>query len=262
MVRDGDRTQGRAGRPIPRWVHALAREPLVHFALAAAAIFGLYEWVAPRQKPVIRIDDATVEALLRERAANAQRPLTEADRQDVIETYIREEILLREARKRGLDESPRLRTQLVQLMGHALAPAETPPDETALRRFFEANRARFERPAALTVAVAAAPFPAGEPAGGQVSTIRRASAATLATLFGREGADAILKIDDAGWHGPFALGRGVQYVRVLERHAAEVPTYEQAAAYVAQEWEVARQAEAVARAVEALGRDYTIVRPR
>ena len=241
---------------------ALAREPLVHFAIAAALIFGLYALVAPRQKPVIRVDEATVEALLRERAAIARRPLTEADRQDVIETYLREEILLREARKRGLDQSPRLRAQLVQLMGHALAPEATPPDEAALRRFFEANRARFERPAALTLAVAATPLPASEPGSAPASTIRRASAANLAALFGRDGAEAILGIDDAGWHGPFTSARGVQYVQVLERHAAEVPTYEQVAAYVAQEWEVARQAEAVARAVEALGRDYTIVRPR
>lgn len=245
-----------------RWGRALAREPLVQFAIAAAAIFALYGVVAPRQKPVIRVDEATVEALLRERAAIALRPLTEADRQDVIETYIREEILLREARKRGIDQAPRLRSQLVQLMTHALAPEATPPDEAELRRFFAANPKRFERPASLTVAVAATPLPAGEAGMGPGSNIRRASAANLAALFGRDGAAAILAIDDNGWHGPFASARGVQYVRVLERHPAEVPTYEQVAAYVAQEWEVARQAEAIARAVEALGRDYTIVRPR
>lgn len=255
--RGSDTASRRSSVAVRLWAHTLAREPLVHFALAAGLVFGLYALVAPPRKPVIRVDKATVEALLRERAAIAQRPLVEADRQDVIETYIRDEILLREARKRGLDQAPRLRAQLVQLMGHALAPESTPPGEAELRAFYAANRTRYERPAALTLAVAT---DAG--GGGQLSTIRRASAANLGALYGREAASAIVAIDDAGWHGPFASARGPQYLRVLERHEPEQSDYEQVAAFVAQDFEVTRQAEAVARAVERLARDYTIERPR
>ena len=261
--------------------HALSREPIVHFAIAAGLLFGVYAIVAPKEKPTIRIDEATVEALMRERAAIALRPLTDRDRQDVVETYIREEILLREAHKRGLDQTPRVRAQLIRLMNHTLAPERAKPSDEELRRFFDQNRARFERPASLSLAqilfVDGKPVPDGlvdrlntgaDPAAfgdfdmGLGSTIRRASADNLVGLFGRDAAAAILAIGDDRWHGPFRSARGVHVVRIVERHAPEIPTYEQVAYYIAEEWELARQAETIARQVEVLGRAYTIVRSR
>src|SRR5476649_160934 len=262
---------------------ALAREPIVHFAIAAGLLFTLYAVAAPKEKPTIRVDEATIEALMRERAAIALRPLTDQDRQDVVETYIREEILLREAKRRGLDQTPRIRTQLIQLMSHTLVPEGPKPAEEELRRFFDRNRSRFERPAALSLAQilfadgktvpdglidrmndqlnrGADPVGVGDFDMALGSTIRRASADNLAGLFGRDAAASILAIGDDHWHGPFRSARGVHFVRVVQRHPPEMPTYEQAAYYVAEEWELARQSEAIAREVKVLGRNYTIER--
>jgi hypothetical protein len=264
-------------RPEP-W-RALSREPIVHFAIAAGLLFSLYAVVAPKEKPTIRVDEATVEALMRERAAITLHPSTDQDRQDIVETYIREEILLREAKRRGLDQTPRIRMQLIQLMSHALVPEGPKPSEEELRRFFDRNRSRFERPAALSLAqilfAGGKTVPDGlvdrlngraDPAGlgdfdmALGSTIRRASADNLVGLFGRDATVAILAIGDDRWHGPFRSARGAHLIRVVKRYPPEMPTYEQVAYYVAEEWELARQSEAIAREVKVLGRNYTIER--
>lgn len=259
---------------------ALAREPIVHFAVVAGLVFAAYLLLAPAAKPVIRVEEATIDGLMRERGGISLRPLTQQDREDVIETYVGDEILLREATKRGLDRTPRIRTQIVQLMRHALAPETSKPSEMDLRRFFAENGARYEQPAAISLVqvLLANGRPAPEGlierlnAGANAvdvsdfdmslgSTIRRASADNLIGLFGREATLSILAIADDRWHGPFRSARGLHFVRISERHPPESPTFEQVATYVAADWELARQSEAVTRALNGFARDYVVVRP-
>ena len=265
--------------PRPLW-RALAREPIVHFAVATGLIFAAYTLVASPGKPVIRVVQATIDGLLRERGGILLRPLTPQDRADVIETYVAEEILLREAFKRGLDRTPRIRAQIVQLMRHALAPETSPPSETDLRRFFADNQPHYARPAAISLAqiqfandrpvpdgllerlnAGANPTELGDFDIGLGASIRQASADNLVGLFGSAAAVGILAITDDRWHGPFPSVRGVHFVRVRERHPPATPVFEQVAAYVAEDWELARQSDLVARAVMLLGEDYLVVRP-
>jgi PPIC-type PPIASE domain len=259
---------------------AFAREPIVHFAIAAGLIFAAYKLVAPPEKPVIRVEEATIEGLMRERGDLSLQPLTPQDRENVIETYVGEEILLREANKRGLDRTPRIRAQIVQLMRHALAPETSSPSDMDLRRFFAENRARYEQPAAISLVQVLVANGRSAPdglverlnAGANAveasdfdmslgSTIRRASADNLTGLFGREATVSILAIADDRWHGPFRSARGLHFVRVSERYPPESPTFEQVATYVEADWELARQSEAVARALSGFARDYVVVWP-
>ncbi len=265
--------------PGGRW-RAVAREPIVHFAAIAALLFAGHAVLAPSEKPTIRVDQEVVATLLRERATLALRPMTERDRQDVLEAHIAEEVLLREAYRRGLNASPRIRGQLVQAMHNVLVGSGERPDDAELRRFFEANRGRFERPA--TTSFSQIVFAEGNPipegladklnAGAEAATfgdfvlnagprIRHVGAGNLVGLFGRDAAREVMAIADDRWHGPFGSAHGTHFVRIDQRHAAETPTYEQAARYVAEEWEMARQAERLAREVAVLSRGYTIIRP-
>lgn len=259
---------------------SVAREPIAHFAAIAALLFGAHAALAPEQKPTIRVDEEVVATLLRERAALALRPMTEFDRQDVLETYIAEEVLLREAYRRGLNGTPRIRSQLIQAMRASLVGSGDRPDERELRRFFEVNRAKFER--APTISFSQITFADGSPvpdgladrlnagavaasfgdfALGSGPRMRHVGAGNLVGLFGRDATAEIMSISDDRWHGPFRSARGTHFVRIDERHPAEMPSFEQAALYVAEEYEMARQAEKLAREVDALSRGYTILRP-
>jgi hypothetical protein len=188
------------------------------------AVFG-------REKPTIRVESEVIDALMRERTELVLRPLTDADRQDVINNYVAEEILLREAHGRGLDEAPRIRALLIRNMRFALSGDARTPSEGELRTFFEANRALFERP--LTIDVTQIFFADGKPvpegllqtlnAGADStrmgdfdlnrgSSLRHASADDLIGLFGSDGVRAIIAINDKQWHGPIHAARGVHFI--------------------------------------------------
>jgi hypothetical protein len=163
-------------------------------------------------------------------------------------------------------------------MRFALSGDARTPSEGELRTFFEANRALFERP--LTIDVTQIFFADGKPvpegllqtlnAGADStrmgdfdlnrgSTLRHASADDLIGLFGSDGVRAI--INDKQWHGPIHAARGAHFIRIDERRPAETLSFEQVAGYIAEEWEIARQHQKLAKEVAELGKRYTIILP-
>ncbi len=266
-----------AGGNRKRWWSAVVREPILHFIVLAGVLFGGHAMFVKPPRQTIRIDPNTIEYLLRERALMTNRPITEDDRRDATETYVDEEILLREAYRRGLNETPRIRAQLIQTMRQTLVGEVPQPSEAALRTYFDANRARFERPPtiSLTQVFIAAGKPVPEDlmarlkAGGDPTravgldsrigaAIRHASHAELTGLFGPDVARTIAAIDDRDWHGPIQAARGTNFIRIDDRQPASMPTFEQAATYVADEWAMTRQRERLASEIKRLGRDYDI----
>jgi hypothetical protein len=81
----------------------LRREPLVHFLALAALLFLFNYFWSDTQKEKIIVDQRTVDFLIKQREDLVLRKLTPKQRQDLIRSYIRDEILYREAYKRGLD---------------------------------------------------------------------------------------------------------------------------------------------------------------
>jgi hypothetical protein len=253
---------------------------MLHFVFLAGLLFGAHALFSEKEKPTIRIESEIIDALMRERAELTLRPLTDRDRQDVIDNYTAEEILLREARRRGLDQAPRIRALLIQNMRFALSGDSLRPSEEDLRTFFKANRALFERPPTIDLSqilfADGKPVPDGllqmlnagaDPTGigdfdlNLGSSLRHASADDLVRLFGSDGARAIIAIDDKQWHGPIHSARGVHFIRIDERRPAEILTFERVAGYIADEWEMAQQREKLAREVTELARGYKIVLP-
>jgi len=249
---------------------AVIREPILHFTLLAGVLFGAHAMFAEPPRPTIRIDPNTIEYLLRERALLINRPITDDDRRDATETYVEEEILLREAYRRGLNETPRIRAQLIQTMRQTLIGEVPRPSEAALRTYFEANRARFQRPPTISLTqvfiATGKPVPedlmarlkAGGFDGRIGAAIRHASQAELAGLFGPEVARTIAAIDDRDWHGPIQAARGTYFIRIDDRQPASMPSFEQAAAFVADEWGMVQQRQRLAIEIKRIARDYDI----
>ncbi len=134
----------------------IAREPLVHFLAAGAALFTLFQAVGGEQPAA---DDSTIvvdrRALLMhmQYRANAFEPeafgalldaMTPQELQALIDDYVREEALYREASFLGLGESDYIiRQRMIQkmsfLMGD-LAVAGDATEEAALEDYFARNR--------------------------------------------------------------------------------------------------------------------------
>jgi hypothetical protein len=261
------------------WATA-AGDPMLHFVILAGLLFWVHALFSQRDKPSILVEAEVIDALMRERAELTLRPLTDGDRKDVIDNYIGEEILLREAYRRGLDRLPRVRALLIQNTRFALLGDSRSPSEEDLRTFFEANRSRFVRPS--TIDLSQILFADGKPvpegllqrlnAGANPtkmgdfdlnlgSSLRDADADDLVRLFGSDGARAIIASDDEQWHGPIHSARGSHFIRIDKRRPAETLAFEQVAGYIADEWVMAQQNAKLATEISELSSGYTIILP-
>ena len=146
-------------------MRSLLREPLLHFMLAGAALFLAFEWAGngdAARDDAIRVDQPALAQFLvhrnprlsAETAATALATMPSAERESLIEEYVREEVLFRQARAIGLDPYDyvgrrRLITQLDYINRRFLeATLEFSADE--VRAFFDANGERYLVPPKIT----------------------------------------------------------------------------------------------------------------
>src|SRR5262245_21674465 len=88
-------------------MRALLKEPLLQFLLLGAALFAAYNFL--NRNPKVNPDDVIVSAAQIERLAGTftrfhQRGPSAEELKGLIDEYVREEILSREAIKLGLDQ--------------------------------------------------------------------------------------------------------------------------------------------------------------
>ncbi len=250
----------------------------MHFLLLAALLFGAYALVAPSGEDTIVVDQATIDRLVEEREVLLARPLSKEERRAAIATLIDDEVLLREAWRRGLDQDAVVRRHLVQKMRFILAEDQAEPSEAELRAFLESNRERYRTPPTITLEqvfyadratapadlldrlqAGADPDDLGERLDTLGATPTRYSLRDLIGLMGPEAARRIFELPVGDWDGPMPADNGVHFVRVLDQHPSAMPRFEELAGYLRQDWFLARQEEAVAAQLLELRSNYRIV---
>ncbi len=147
----------------------LLREPLLHFLAAGGLLFGAYRWIhgpAPAAEAGpskdIFVDRKSLLTFLQYQA-NAFQPeyfagqldaLSAQARQDLVDKYVREEALFREAEALGLAQGDYvIRRRMVQKMLYLIEDTATEsfaPTEAEIERYFRAHRQRYEAAQTLT----------------------------------------------------------------------------------------------------------------
>lgn len=253
--------------------HFLKREPLVHFLGLAALLFVANAVFSGDDREVITVDVATQEYLVQQRQDLLLRDMTDEEKAAVVESFIEEEILVREARKRGL---ARIRALLLQNMRFFMASDVPDPTEEDLRAFFAEYIERVEPKPTITyehvffsnpdtvpadtleVLRAGADYRSIGDTNSFTAKLARAGERQTVATFGRDQAPGILGIDDDQRHGPFTSINGVHFMRVSERHAGIRPTYEAAKNWVEQEWLLVKNREIVERELAVMRENYRI----
>ena len=110
----------------------LFREPLVHFLIAASALLALDWLTRPLRKPVVEITPAAVEAQAVASRMRLGRELTPEERTRLPEEMLQDEILFREAQKRGMVSDNQVRGTLIAMMRSALRPVSEEPSDDEL----------------------------------------------------------------------------------------------------------------------------------
>ena len=139
------------------------REPLVYFLLAAAGLYALNAyWQGDGDARRIVVDRPALLRFLQYRAQTFEPAtfeerfdaLSVADRQKLIDEYVREEALYREATALGLQrDDDVMRQRLVQKMGFLLeSPPATTPTEAQLQEYFTVHQQEYAAAPSITFA--------------------------------------------------------------------------------------------------------------
>ena len=110
-------------------------------------------WLQAREQQVIKIDLPLVEKLVAQWEGQTERRPNARELDALIEGHIREEILVREAARLGLDDDDIIiRRRLAQKVEFMMADETVKdlPNREQLRRFFDENRAEYDTPETLS----------------------------------------------------------------------------------------------------------------
>jgi hypothetical protein len=236
------------------------REPLFHFVMLGFALFALSVLLGRggdgRSDRVVEVTAADITWLGQTFASRWQRPPTEAELRGLVDVYVREEVLYREALAMGLDRDDQIiRRRMVQkleLMTDDLV-AQIQPTEAELQAFFQENVDDYLIPERRSfthvyfnvdqrgeTAVEAAERTLAELRSTPTASVRPwelgdrfmlqydyplQSRLEAGRAFGQRFAAALFELELGGWNGPIGSGYGLHLVRVSVVQEAEVPEF-------------------------------------
>ena len=262
------------------FMRTLLRDRLIWFVLIGGALFAA-EWAwQQRQNKVILIDLPLVEKLAVQWQAQTKSPPNASQLDALIEGYVREEILVREAARLGLDQQDVIiRRRLAQKVEFFLGDVEPPqsPDEAGLKEYFDENIERYSQPEKVSfqhifankqVEAAALLTQLGEGEAnwrllGQPFMLNREyagqSQTDLLQLMGRRFTDAVFAQAQLGaWFGPVRSAYGWHVVKLTARSQKQVPEFASMIEKVANDWHVEQARNAQQAAWEKLRQDYRV----
>lgn len=229
-----------------RGVARLLHHRLLQFAVLGGALFAL---APPRDDGrTVSISEARIAAMMRLEAQREPGGKSAAQlRDDVVVRLIEDELLIREARRLGLDQDDHiLRQRLVQkalFLAEDLGGAGRLPGDDELQAFYAAHRDAyaeermvythvFGRDAAQLAAIRdqvvthAAAHPGTEPPFGEPLPVARRAEATTAALqqeWGEAFVAAMRALPLGTWSAPLPSRRGFHLVLVERRTSAPPP---------------------------------------
>ena len=269
----------------------LLREPLLHFLVLGAALFGLFGLVGKKDAEApatIVISAERVTNLANRFARTWRRPPTAQELHGLVEDEIRDEVFYREGKAAGLDRDDflirRRVRQKMEFLAEDIAAAD--PSDDQLAAYLASNPERFRTEDRLTfqhvflsasrrgealegdakqiaatlvstngTADAAAigdPFLLGE-------TFRQMPQSDVARTFGESFAKQLSAVELGRWQGPVASSFGVHFVFVDERTKGGLSPLETVREAVQREWLNARRIEAEAKLYRTLRDRYWVV---
>ncbi len=271
-----------------RWLN----EPLLHFLVLGALLFGVYGWLHRGQAgswdngAPVRITSREMAFLAETWERQHQRPPTREELHALAAGYLKEELLGREARAMGLDQDDLvIRRRLAQKVEFVVKDTSrlTAPTDDDLHRFYEANLGSFQarahvsftqvffdpekrRDAAADAKAAHAALSRGAavsgnigdplPLGGELTDEDRQA---VAGQFGDQFADAVFALKPGGWNGPITSSFGLHLVRVTDARPARQLEFSEVEPQVRERWRDEHQRKADEQYFASLLKKYHVV---
>jgi predicted ABC-type ATPase len=272
----------------------LFKEPLLQFLIIGAAIYGAYALFASPEDDyrdnIILVDSNRIDAMISEWESRWNRPPTRQEIDGLIQAYIKEDVLYRQAVAMGLNEDDpitrRRMAQKLEFLTSDLSQLQQPA-EGELEQYFEENQESYREPDVISfiqifidpdargdaTLVDAAEIleqvrAAGEPTEetsllGDRFMLQNyfASATELAIRrqLGSGFAEQVLKLAPGQWHGPVLSGYGVHLVYVYEFVEAPLAEFAKVQDRVLEDWHEVKRDEFNTEFLESLKSRYEII---
>jgi len=253
-------------RPLPdNRLGALLREPLSVFFLIGCGLFAVNALVAPEEQSLV-ISDSEIEARLLLAELDKDAPLSTAEIAELTNEFITQQVLVAEARARGLDEDSRINTLLAEKMLHVLSAEVRQPTPSELREFYTSNLAGYAQPArysaeeiVLARTDSRALAAVLETESSRIRPLPELRESELGSIFSpafaREAIAAAPK-----WSGPFASNRGQHWLRIIETTPSYTPQFDEIKELVRAGWLQQAEAQQERELTEELVESYRIIR--
>ncbi len=270
------------------------REPLLHFVLIGAAIYLLYgafaESLPESDDKTIVVTAGEIEWMQTSWQKRWNRPPTPEEFDGLIQNYIRETVLYREALTMGLNQHDQvIRRRLAQKLEFLAKDlvALAPPTDKELQDYFDKNRNRYQEPGLYTFTqVFIDPDKRGDATLVDAEAIKAKLIAQgdaiddpgalgddfmlqnyypekdqleIQKLFGSGFAESVVALSPGQWHGPVLSGYGTHLVYVHSINEPPAPVFAEVRERVVQDWTTDRGEEINAQFYASLRDQYTIV---
>jgi hypothetical protein len=228
----------------------ILKEPLVHFLLIGALLFLVYGMVnTEKDETEIAIDDNLINELAAKWELKRSRQPTLAEINGMVEKYIEQEILYREALAMNLDHNDeivkRRLAQKMEFISDGLAESLQPTEEV-LKDYYEKHRKNYpkdpiytlqhvyfsndKRTDAVADATNALIAQSPQSLGDNISLPNQytdASAFLIARDYGSAFANSLDALETGKWSGPITSGFGVHIVNVQKKKVAGYYTFKE-----------------------------------
>lgn len=240
----------------------ILKNPIVHFFLLGFVVFGLHSFLNKERKDqfddpfTIEVTSADIEWLRSSWEGRMQRKPTPHEFGGLIDNFVREEILAREAYAMGLDEQDQvIKRRLVQKLTFVfedLAESVEPSDDE-LQQYAHTNKEKYLIPSTISfthvfldpdkrddisneaddmlVRLQTGDITIEEAvSSGDVimldSSYDRMTPERVAGVFGPAFAEDLFAVEGLGWQTPIASSFGLHVVRIDNRTESEMPDFE------------------------------------
>jgi parvulin-like peptidyl-prolyl isomerase len=285
-----------------RWL----REPLLHFIVAGTILFAIFAWyrggfASADDDSTIVVDRRNLLTFLQYRAnafeeqtfGTALDSMSDEEIAQVVDAYVDEEVLYRQAKALGLEGSDNvIRQRMIQKMKFLLQDAAStgkPPDDTALDVYFRKNidayeiqpwatfthvffdsekrgveGARMAAEAALEKLNAeSAGFNDATAMGDSFPFLRNYVDRTFEYIASHFGYEFVAELEQAQpsetrWQGPFQSVYGWHVVMLTESAERTYPTLDEVRDDVERDYETERTNAALAKLTESIRNEYTV----
>jgi hypothetical protein len=270
------------------------REPLVQFFFIGAAIYlmyGLFAEPSPEELDnTIIVSAAEIEWMQTAWQKRWNRPPTTQELDGLIQQYIRETVLYREALTMGLNKHDQvIRRRLAQKLEFLAKDlvALTLPTDDELQAYFNKHHQRYAEPVRFTFTqVFIDPDKRGEATLDDAEKVKATliakgeaiqdvgalgdafmlqnyypekDQAEIQKQFGRGFAESVAKLSPGQWHGPVLSGYGVHLVYVHNISESPAPVFADVRERVQQDWQTEKGNELNEQFYANLRERYTIV---